>query len=75
LGQPTEVAPAENEANKSTTIPKELGTPDVDQAVDDAKKEPNITVVEKPAEDLGTVSSKSLAAKVKEVDQLQKEQA
>ncbi|HBI1717975.1 TPA: LPXTG-anchored aggregation substance [Enterococcus faecalis] len=75
LGQPTEVAPAENEANKSTTIPKEFGTPDVDQAVDEAKKEPNITVVEKPAEDLGTVSSKALAAKEKEVDQLQKEQA
>lgn len=75
LGQPTEVAPAENEANKSTSIPKEFGTPDVDQAVDEAKKEPNITVVEKPAEDLGTVSSKALAAKEKEVDQLQKEQA
>ena len=38
LGQPTEVAPAENEANKSTTIPKEFETPDVDKAVDEAKK-------------------------------------
>ena len=47
LGQPTEVAPAENEANKSTTIPKEFETPDVDKAVDEAKKDPNITVVEK----------------------------
>ena len=27
LGQPTEVAPAENDANKSTTIPKEFETP------------------------------------------------
>lgn len=75
LGQPTEVAPAENEANKSTSIPKEFETPDVDKAVDEAKKDPNITVVEKPAEDLGNVSSKDLAAKEKEVDQLQKEQA
>ena len=75
LGQPTEVAPAENEANKATTIPKEFETPDVDKAVDEAKKDPNITVVEKPAEDLGNVSSKDLAAKEKEVDQLQKEQA
>ncbi|MGT9669589.1 aggregation substance, partial [Enterococcus faecalis] len=62
LGQPTEVAPAENEANKSTIIPKEFETPDVDKAVDEAKKDPNITVVEKPAEDLGNVSSKDLAA-------------
>ena len=38
LGQPTEVAPAENEANKSTSIPKEFETPDVDKAVDEAKK-------------------------------------
>ncbi|EGO5250799.1 LPXTG-anchored aggregation substance [Enterococcus faecalis] len=75
LGQPTEVAPAENEANKSTSITKEFETPDVDKAVDEAKKDPNITVVEKPAEDLGNVSSKDLAAKEKEVDQLQKEQA
>ncbi|HAP3438732.1 TPA: aggregation substance, partial [Enterococcus faecalis] len=75
LGQPTEVAPAENEANKSTSIPKEFETPDVDKAVDEAKKDPNITVVEKLAEDLGNVSSKDLAAKEKEVDQLQKEQA
>ena len=75
LGQPTEVAPAENEANKSTIIPKEFETPDVDKAVDEAKKDPNITVVEKPAEDLGNVSSKDLAAKEKEVDKLQKEQA
>ncbi|MGT9536892.1 GbpC/Spa domain-containing protein, partial [Enterococcus faecalis] len=75
LGQPTEVAPAENKANKSTSIPKEFETPDVDKAVDEAKKDPNITVVEKPAEDLGNVSSKDLAAKEKEVDQLQKEQA
>ncbi|HBD0929841.1 TPA: KxYKxGKxW signal peptide domain-containing protein, partial [Enterococcus faecalis] len=75
LGQPTEVAPAENEANKSTSIPKEFETPDVDKAVDEAKKDPNITVVEKPAEDLGNVSSKDLAAKEKEVEQLQKEQA
>lgn len=75
LGQPTEVAPAENEANKSTSIPKEFETPDVDKAVDEAKKDPNIIVVEKPAEDLGNVSSKDLAAKEKEVDQLQKEQA
>ncbi|HEM8842879.1 TPA: aggregation substance, partial [Proteus mirabilis] len=75
LGQPTEVAPAENEANKSTSIPKEFETPDVDKAVDEAKKDPNITVVEKPAEDLGNVSSKDLAAKEKEIDQLQKEQA
>ncbi|MFQ8440616.1 KxYKxGKxW signal peptide domain-containing protein, partial [Enterococcus faecalis] len=44
LGQPTEVAPAENEANKSTTIPKEFETPDVDKSVDEAKKDPNITV-------------------------------
>ncbi|MEM5041101.1 GbpC/Spa domain-containing protein, partial [Enterococcus faecalis] len=73
--QPTEVAPAENEANKSTSIPKEFETPDVDKAVDEAKKDPNITVVEKTAEDLGNVSSKDLAAKEKEVDQLQKEQA
>ncbi|MET1924414.1 hypothetical protein, partial [Enterococcus faecalis] len=70
-----EVAPAENEANKSTSIPKEFETPDVDKAVDEAKKDPNITVVEKTAEDLGNVSSKDLAAKEKEVDQLQKEQA
>ncbi|MGS1180950.1 GbpC/Spa domain-containing protein, partial [Enterococcus faecalis] len=75
LGQPTEVAPAENEVNKSTSIPKEFETPDVDKAVDEVKKDPNITVVEKPAEDLGNVSSKDLAAKEKEVDQLQKEQA
>ncbi|EQA3579219.1 LPXTG-anchored aggregation substance [Enterococcus faecalis] len=75
LGQPTEVAPAENEANKSTSITKEFETPDVDKTVDEAKKDPNITVVEKPAEDLGNVSSKDLAAKEKEVDQLQKEQA
>ncbi|EHM3077792.1 LPXTG-anchored aggregation substance [Enterococcus faecalis] len=75
LGQPTEVAPAENEANKSTSITKEFETPDVDKAVDEAKKDPNITVVEKPVEDLGNVSSKDLAAKEKEVDQLQKEQA
>ncbi|EHB5081920.1 TPA: LPXTG-anchored aggregation substance [Enterococcus faecalis] len=75
LGQPTAVAPAENEANKATTIPKDFKTPDVDKAVDEAKKDPNITVVEKPAEDLGNVSSKDLAAKEKEVDQLQKEQA
>ena len=38
LGQPTEVAPTENDANKSTTIPKEFETPDVDKAVDEAKK-------------------------------------
>ena len=38
LGQPTEVAPAENDANKSTSIPKEFETPDVDKAVDEAKK-------------------------------------
>ncbi|WP_416135497.1 GbpC/Spa domain-containing protein, partial [Enterococcus faecalis] len=75
LGQPTEVAPTENDANKSTTIPKEFETPDVDKAVDEAKKDPNITVVEKPVEDLGNVSSKDLATKEKEVDQLQKEQA
>ncbi|EPM8031234.1 GbpC/Spa domain-containing protein, partial [Enterococcus faecalis] len=75
LGQPTEVAPTENDANKSTIIPKEFETPDVDKAVDEAKKDPNITVVEKPAEDLGNVSSKDLAAKEKEVDKLQKEQA
>ncbi|WP_181265459.1 KxYKxGKxW signal peptide domain-containing protein, partial [Enterococcus faecalis] len=75
LGQPTEVAPAENDANKSTTIPKEFETPDVDKVVDEAKKDPNITIVEKPTEDLGNVSSKDLAAKEKEVDQLQKEQA
>ncbi|HGW6169817.1 TPA: LPXTG-anchored aggregation substance [Enterococcus faecalis] len=75
LGQPTEVAPAENEANKSTTIPKEFETPDIDKAVENAKKDPNITIVEKPAKDLGKVSSKDLAAKEKEVDQLQKEQA
>ncbi|MEW4403895.1 LPXTG-anchored aggregation substance [Enterococcus sp. AN402] len=75
LGQPTEVAPGENEANKATSISKEFETPDVDQAIDDAKKDPNITVVEKPAEDVGTVSSKELAAKEKEVAQLQKEQA
>ena len=37
LGQPTEVAPTENDANKST-IPKEFETPDVDKAVDEAKK-------------------------------------
>ena len=36
------------------------------------RKDPNITVVEKPTEDLGNVSSKDLAAKEKEVDQLQK---
>ena len=59
--------------NKSTSIPKEFETPDVDKAVDEVK-DPNITVVEKPAEDLGNVSSKDLAAKEK-VDQLQKEQA
>ncbi|HCY8955736.1 TPA: KxYKxGKxW signal peptide domain-containing protein, partial [Enterococcus faecalis] len=35
LGQPTEVAPAENEANKSTSITKEFETPDVDKAVDE----------------------------------------
>ncbi|EKB7626351.1 aggregation substance, partial [Enterococcus faecalis] len=58
-----------------TSITKEFETPDVDKAVDEAKKDPNITVVEKPAEDLGNVSSKDLAAKEKEVDQLQKEQA
>ena len=38
LGQPTEVAPAENDANKSTTTPKEFETPDVDKAVDEAKR-------------------------------------
>ena len=38
LGQPTEVAPAENDANKSTSIPKEFETPDVDKAVDEAKR-------------------------------------
>ena len=50
--------------NKSTSIPKEFETPDVDKAVDEVK-DPNITVVEKPAEDLGNVSSKDLAAKEK----------
>ncbi|MFG5513670.1 GbpC/Spa domain-containing protein, partial [Enterococcus faecalis] len=75
LGQPTEVAPVEHGANKATTIPKEFETPDVDKAVEEAKKDPNITVVEKPVENLGNVSSKDLAAKEKEVDQLQKEQA
>ncbi|WP_425133814.1 GbpC/Spa domain-containing protein, partial [Enterococcus faecalis] len=72
LGQPTEVAPTENDANKSTTIPKEFETPDVDKAVDEAKKDPNITVVEKPVEDLGNVSSKDLATKEKEVAEYNK---
>ncbi|MFB5348635.1 LPXTG-anchored aggregation substance [Enterococcus faecalis] len=75
LGKPTEIALAENEGNKSTSISKEFDTPDVDKAVDDAKKDPNITIIEKPAEDLGNVSSKDLAEKEKEVAQLQKEQA
>ena len=71
LGQPTEVAPAENDANKSTSIPKEFETPDVDKAVDEAKRSKHYRRG-KPTEDLGNVSSKDLAAKEKEVDQLQK---
>ncbi|MCV3164055.1 GbpC/Spa domain-containing protein, partial [Enterococcus faecalis] len=75
IGKPTEIANPTASGNQATTIPKEFETPDVDKAVDEAKKDPNITVVEKPAEDLGNVSSKDLDAKEKEVDQLQKEQA
>ncbi|HCT6975663.1 TPA: aggregation substance, partial [Enterococcus faecalis] len=75
IGKPTEIANPTASGNQATTIPKEFTTPELDQVVAEAQKDPNITIVEKPAEDLGNVSSKDLAAKEKEVDQLQKEQA
>ncbi|EOE00757.1 GbpC/Spa domain-containing protein, partial [Enterococcus faecalis] len=75
IGKPTEIANPTASGNQATTIPKEFTTPELDQVVAEAQKDPNITIVEKPAEDLGNVSSKDLDAKEKEVEQLQKEQA
>ncbi|WP_242384906.1 LPXTG-anchored aggregation substance [Enterococcus faecalis] len=75
LATPTEVAPTISEENKEATIKKDFSTPAVDQAVEEAKKDPNITVVETSKEDLGKISSGELAAKEKEVEAFQQAQA
>ncbi|MDT2432232.1 LPXTG-anchored aggregation substance [Enterococcus avium] len=75
IGTPTETAKADDVANKETTISKDFTTPDLDKAVNEAGKDPNITIKETEKQNLGKVESKDLAEKQKEVDELQKKQA